>query len=130
MNVGSNQVQMIRRALSKLGATLLIGKNTVMRKAMNMRAQKLDDLKNLEDKEFYSQFGKTGIPQIQSLTERTKGKIGLIFSDCAAFELKPVIESNRVKCDAKVGMIAQCDVVVPSGSTGLDPSQISFFHAL
>lgn len=27
-------------------------------------------------------------------------------------------------------MIAQCDVIVPPGSTGLDPSQISFFHAL
>lgn len=27
-------------------------------------------------------------------------------------------------------MISQCDVVVPCGSTGLDPSQISFFHAL
>jgi len=27
-----------------------------------------------------------------------------------------------VKTDAKVGMIAQCDVVVPPGGTGLDPN--------
>ena len=68
--------------------------------------------------------------QLSSLNDMCKGKLGFIFSDTAAFELKPIIESNRVKCDAKIGMIAQCDVVVPCGSTGLDPSQISFFHAL
>lgn len=27
-------------------------------------------------------------------------------------------------------MIAQCDVIVPPGPTGMDPSAISFFHAL
>jgi len=47
-----------------------------------------------------------------------------------AFELKPIIESNRVKTAAKVGMISQCDVIVPPGPTGMDPSMISFFHAL
>lgn len=56
--------------------------------------------------------------------------MGLIFSDVAAFELKPIIESHRVKTSAKVGMIAQCDVIVPPGPTGMDPSSISFFHAL
>jgi ribosomal protein L10 len=54
MNVGSNQVQMIRRSLGKLGATLLIGKNTVMKKAMTLRTQKLEDIKNVEEKEFFS----------------------------------------------------------------------------
>lgn len=84
----------------------MIGKNTVMKRSMNLRLKNLDDNKNLEEKEFFSQFGKNGMPQLQSLIDRTKGKVGLIFSDCAAFELKPVIESNRVKCDAKVGMLA------------------------
>lgn len=70
------------------------------------------------------------MPQLNTLIEKTKGKIGLIFSDTPAFELKPIIESHRVKTTAKVGMISQCDVIVPCGPTGLDPSQISFFHAL
>lgn len=68
--------------------------------------------------------------ELQAFYDNCKGKIGYIFTDTPAFELKPIILSNRVKTDAKVGMIAQCDVVVPPGGTGLDPNQISFFHAL
>lgn len=130
LNVGSNQVQKIRAGLDKVGATLVIGKNTVIRKAMMLRASKLADAKNVEDMEFFEQFGGQGMPQLNSLIEQTKGKVGLIFSDTPAFELKPIIESHRVKTTAKVGMISQCDVTVPCGATGLDPSQISFFHAL
>lgn len=130
LNVGSNQVQKIRADLEKLGATLVIGKNTVIKKAMNLRVQKLSEAKNIDDIEFFEQFGAQGMPQLNSLIEQTKGKIGLIFSDTPAFELKPIIESHRVKTTAKVGMISQCDVIVPTGPTGLDPAQISFFHAL
>jgi len=63
-------------------------------------------LKDLEELEFYRSFGSTAIPKLSALIERTRGKIGLIFSDKAAFELKGIIESNRVKTDAKVGMIS------------------------
>jgi len=59
-----------------------------------------------------------------------KGKIGLIFSDTPIHELKPLIESNKKPAAAKVGMVAPVDVTIPPGPTGLDPSQISFFHAL
>jgi large subunit ribosomal protein LP0 len=121
-NVGSSQVQKIRRGLADVGATLLIGKNTIIKKAMNMRASKLADQKNIPDKAFFEQFGGNAMPQLTTLIDQTKGKLGLIFSDMAAFELKDIIKSNRVKCAAKVGMVAQCDVVVPPGSTGLDPS--------
>jgi len=37
INVGSSQVQQIRKGLAEKGATLLIGKNTIIKKAMNMR---------------------------------------------------------------------------------------------
>lgn len=113
-----------------MGATLLIGKNTVIKKAMGMRAEKLANQKNVLNRDYYEQFGSEGMPQLNNLIEATKGKLGLIFSDRAAFELKPVIESNRQPCTAQVGMIAQCDVTIPTGSTGMDPSQIAFFHAL
>ncbi len=59
-----------------------------------------------------------------------KGKVGFIFSDAPVFELKPLIESNRIPAPAKVGTIAPLEVVIPPGPTGLDPSQISFFHTL
>jgi len=62
MNVGSNQVQKIRKGLDAVGATLLIGKNTVIKKAIAMRTQKLADQKNVDDREFYEQFGENNMP--------------------------------------------------------------------
>jgi large subunit ribosomal protein LP0 len=58
------------------------------------------------------------------------GKVGFIFSNETVFDLKPVIESSKVETSAKVGGTAPIDVVIPPGPTGMDPSQISFFHAL
>lgn len=59
-----------------------------------------------------------------------KGKVGFIFSDAAISDLKPIIESNRIPAPAKVGTFAPLEVNIPAGPTGLDPSQISFFHTL
>lgn len=35
-----------------------------------------------------------------------------------------------VATEARIGAIAPVDFVCPAGPTGLDPSQINFFHAL
>ena len=51
-----------------------------------------------------------------------KGKVGLIFSNRPAYELKPKIEANKLETVARVGVIAPNDVVIPAGATGLDPS--------
>jgi len=72
----------------------------------------------------------SAIPQLEMLTSLCKGKVGLIFSDAPIFELRPLIESNKVPTPARVGSVAPIDVVIPPGPTGMDPSQISFFHAL
>merc|ERR1711990_347430 len=44
--------------------------------------------------------------------------------------LKPKIEGFTVPCRAKVGQVAPVQVVIPAGPTGIDPSDIKFFHAL
>lgn len=54
----------------------------------------------------------------------------MIFSDAPIFELKTKIEANKVPTEARVGVVSPIDFTVPAGSTGLDPSQINFFHAL
>lgn len=59
-----------------------------------------------------------------------KNRVALIFSNKSVSSLKPKIESIVEWHKAKVGTIAPCDVTVPKGDTGLDPSEISFFHAL
>ena len=73
-------------------------------------------------------FGKEGILSLDKLYHLIKVKVGLIFSDIPTYEL--MIEENRIATAAKVGVVAPCDVSIPAGPTGLDPSQISFFHAL
>ena len=40
------------------------------------------------------------------------------------------MESNKVPTEARVGALAPIDFAIPPGPTGLDPSQINFFHAL
>jgi len=51
-----------------------------------------------------------------------KGKVGLIFSHAPVFEIKPLIEANKVSTAARVGILAPIDVTIPPGPTGLDPS--------
>lgn len=43
-----------------------------------------------------------------------------------------ILETSRVQvgAPARVGLVAPVDVVVPSGNTGLDPSQTSFFQVI
>jgi len=50
------------------------------------------------------------------------GKVGLIFSNKPAYDLKPMIEENKLETAAKVGSIAPNDVTIPAGPTNLDPS--------
>ena len=45
------------------------------------------------------------LPEIGRLSELLRGKVGLIFTDEAIFDLKPRIEANKVAAAAKVGVI-------------------------
>ena len=69
-------------------------------------------------------------PELKALIPELKGKVGLIFTDQPVFELKEKIEADKVATEAKVGAISPVEFVIPPGPTGLDPSQINFFHAL
>jgi large subunit ribosomal protein LP0 len=107
-NVGSSQMQMIRKKL-RGKATILMGKNTLMRKVI--RGQ-LENNKNLE-----------------SLLTYVKGNIGFVFCEELG-TVKKIIEENKVAAPAKVGSIAPVDVKIPAGNTGLEPTQTSFLQAL
>jgi len=54
----------------------------------------------------------------------------MIFTHESVSTLKPKIEGFTVPCKAKVGQVSPVDVAVPAGPTGIDPSDIKFFHAL
>lgn len=85
-----------------------------------------------ENHEFHAELSKFGkaIPELDILKGQVESKVGFIFSNEPVFDLKPIVEANKVRTSAKVGAVSPVDVTVPPGPTGMDPSQISFFHAL
>jgi large subunit ribosomal protein LP0 len=126
-NVGSNQVQQVRRELNKRNSLLVIGKNTVISKAVDMLT---DDLPQTPEFDAFRAVHKRKVPELKTFSEQVKGKIGFIFTDQPIFDIKTLVEANKVPAPARVGILAPIDVTVPAGPTGMDPSQISFFHAL
>ena len=88
-------------------------------------------IEGIQDEEFkhLEQFG-TKVPELQILNAVLKDKIALIFCDAPVFLLKQKIEANKVPTEARGGALSPIDFAVPAGPTGLDPSQINFFHAL
>jgi large subunit ribosomal protein LP0 len=89
-------------------------------------------VEGIEDEEFKHLEAEYGgkIPGLSILLPLLKDKIALIFSDASVFELKKQIEANKIPTEARVGALSPIDFAVPAGPTGLDPSQINFFHAL
>jgi len=126
-NVGSSQMQQIRKLLAKKGGQLVIAKNTLLTKIINLRAEPLDP--NQEDYELLKKFGAPK-PELRALLPHLKEKVGLIFTDEPVFDLKGKIEESKLATEAKVGSISPIDFIIQPGPTGLDPSQINFFHAL
>jgi len=108
-NVSSSQMHQIRQSL-RGDATILMGKNTLIRKAMRGLA--------------------TDKPEIENLLRYVTFNVGLVFTKGDLKQVREKILANRVRAPAKAGTIAPCDVIVPAGSTGMDPSKTSFFQAL
>jgi len=108
-NVGSHQMQKIRMALRGKGV-LLMGKNTMIRKAIRGQAQNNAVLENI-------------LPHVW-------GNVGFIFTKGDLNEVKKVVVEHRVAAPAKAGAIAPTKVVVPAGNTGMEPTQTSFLQAL
>ncbi|AYU80025.1 Ribosomal protein L10 family protein [Leishmania donovani] len=117
-NVRSQQVHDVRRAL-RGKAEFIMGKKTLQAKIVEKRAQAKDA--SPEAKRFNDQCEEYNL---------LSGNTGLIFTNNAVQEITSVLDAHRVKAPARVGAISPCDVVVPAGSTGMEPTQTSFFQAL
>jgi large subunit ribosomal protein LP0 len=108
-NVGSKQFQQIRMSL-RGHAIVLMGKNTMMRKAIRG---------HLENQ-----------PGLERLLPHIKGNIGLVFTNGDLTEIRDMLLHNKVAAPAKAGALAPGDVVLPAQNTGLGPEKTSFFQAL
>jgi len=108
-NVGSKQMQSIRVALRGSG-TLLMGKNTMMRKAIRGHVE--------------------NNPHLEKLLPHIKGNVGFVFTKDDLSEVREKILANRVAAPAKAGALAPVDVFIDAQNTGLGPEKTSFFQAL
>jgi len=108
-NVGSNHLQKVRQAL-RGKAVILMGKNTMVRKVLRAEAAKNVDLEAL-------------IPLV-------RGNVGFVFVKEDLATVRTILLKEKVGAAAKAGIIAPCDVTIPAGNTGMEPTMTSFFQAL
>lgn len=108
-NVSSKQMQQIRMSMRGFGVVLM-GKNTMMRKAIRGHMNNNPDLERL-------------LPHI-------KGNIGFVFTNGDLIEVRDKLLENKVAAPARAGAISPVDVIVPAQNTGLGPEKTSFFQAL
>jgi large subunit ribosomal protein LP0 len=117
-NVRSQQVHDVRRAL-RGKAEFVMGKKTLQAKIVDKRAHGKNA--NAEAKHFAEECEHHNL---------LSGNTGLIFTNNDVKDIVAVLDAYRVKAPARVGAVAPCDVVVPAGNTGMEPTQTSFFQAL
>jgi len=108
-NIGSKHMQDIRKSL-RGKAILLMGKNTLIRRAIKTKADEH--------------------PEWQSILPHIKMNVGMVFTKESLRDLKTILVASKVPAIAKTGALAPQDVVVPKGITPLEPTKTSFFAAL
>jgi len=108
-NVGSKQMQQIRIGLRGT-AVVLMGKNTMMRKAIKG---------HLEQN-----------PALEKIMPCIKGNVGFVFTNSDLSEVREKLVENKVRAPARPGAVAPGDVIIPAQNTGLGPEKTSFFQAL
>jgi large subunit ribosomal protein LP0 len=111
-HVASKQMQNIRIEL-RGKAIVLMGKNTMIRKALQIG---------------HEQYPEAGM---DALRTQMKGNLGFIFAtNCTMDDIQGVLAKHVLSSAAKAGQTSTCDLEIPSGPTGMDPSQTSFFQTL
>jgi large subunit ribosomal protein LP0 len=99
-NVGSKQMQQIRMSL-RGHAVVLMGKNTMMRKAIRGHLSQN--------------------PKLELLLPHIVGNVGFVFTKEELVEVRDMLLANKVKAPARAGAVAPLDVTVPAQNTGLGP---------
>lgn len=108
-NVGSNQLHQIRIAL-RGKAVIYCGKNTQMRRVIR-------------------EMEKTN-PMLERVRNVLKLNLAIVFTNDNLAEIRDIIVNNKVAAPARAGQLAQCNVIVPAGNTGMEPTMTSFLQAL
>jgi len=119
-NVGSKKIATTRKELRPRDIHILMGKNTIIRKCLRDRAERLETKNPAMSK------------AAEAMVEMIEGNIGLLFipEKESIAGVRDEITSEKVQTQAKAGVEAPCAVEVPAGPTGQDPSQTTFFQTM
>jgi len=109
-NIGSKLMQRIRLSLRPKGAIVLMGKNTLIRKAIR---DKLEEH-----------------PEWEQILPHIKYNSGIVLTRGTLADLRDKVLENTVPAVAKIGSMAPDDVLLPKQVTALEPTKTSFFAAL
>mmetsp|Transcript_93411 Transcript_93411/g.183127 ORF Transcript_93411/g.183127 Transcript_93411/m.183127 type:complete len:322 (+) Transcript_93411:93-1058(+) len=111
-HVASKQMQDIRMDL-RGRAIVVMGKNTMIRKGLEIGHERHPD---------------AGMDVLRS---NVKGNMGFIFAtNCSLDDIRECLNKHRRLSAAKAGQVSVVNLNIPSGPTGMDPSQTNFFQAL
>merc|ERR1712127_657004 len=116
-NVTSKQICVMRKQFREINAIMVMGKNTLMRKAIWEMMEA--DVEAKKER-----------PHLKIIRDALLLNTGLIFTNGDLAAVKTIIDKQVREAPAKVGMLAPADVEVKAGPTGMDPKQTSFFQAL
>merc|ERR1711953_709837 len=108
-NVSSLQFAQIRAAL-RGKATVVMGKNTMMKKV----------IRNLIDE----------LPEYEKVIPLLVENVGFVFTNSDLKEIRDLVLDNKVAAPARAGAISPIDVIVPAQNSGMGPEKTSFFQAL
>ena len=89
-----------------------MGKNTLMVKCI---------------KDYCEESGDTAY---LTLAEKLVGNVGVIFTTGDMSDVRNKISKFVKPAPARQGAVAQADVIIPAGPTGMEPSQTGFFQVL
>jgi len=108
-NVGSHQFHKIRISL-RGKAVIMMGKNTMMRKAIRGCL--------------------ASNPQLEKILPHITGNVGMVFTNDDLPAVRDLLLKERVEAPARAGALAPVDVFVEAQNTGMGPEKTSFFQAL
>jgi len=116
-NVTSQQINCVRRDL-RGKAEILVGKKTLQKRIISNRAE---ESKSKIDNQLRKKFVEENLLTLNR---------ALLFTNNDLKDITDVLQRYRKQAPARVGAIAPCDVIVPAGNTGMEPTMTGFFQAL
>jgi large subunit ribosomal protein LP0 len=109
-NIGSKLMQQIRLSLRPSNSVILMGKNTLIRKAIRTK---------LEEH-----------PEWEQILTCVHHNVGIVLTKGSLTDLRSKLLEMTVPAIAKSGSVAPDDVLLPKQVTALEPTKTSFFAAL